>query len=130
MYQTKNQKLNSKVVPFEQKTSPRQSDHYSKLSLIKLLSYAFPIVFAGLALRSYMDATADQKLAEENLQEAEIQLNKVQEKNAIIKDEYALSQDEEYVAKVARRDYYYSKPDEIIFDIETNDEKQEIFQEN
>lgn len=40
--------------------------------------------------------------------------------NAEIQREYQLIQDPEYLAQVARRDYYYSKPGEIIFKIDEN----------
>lgn len=128
----KNQRLsiadehNRKVLPFQQGVKNRgNSNHLSSDYQQKATHHgAFRLVLSGLGiliiglvgypLFKTIDSTQSVK---SQLVEAEKNYQLAQEYYETVKDEHERSQDPEYLAKIARRDYYYTDDGEIVFDI-------------
>lgn len=72
------------------------------------------IIIASLSL---LKTLAHRENILNQLTQVQANHNQIVEKNRQAQQEFNLVQDEEYLEDVARRDYYYSKEGEIIFDL-------------
>ncbi|SFJ70597.1 MULTISPECIES: septum formation initiator family protein [unclassified Bacillus (in: firmicutes)] len=86
---------------------------YRRLALF--FAFAF-IVIVSLSVTFYkQNSTINAK--EAKVKELEKETNVLTTKGNQLKDEIQKLHDENYVLEIARRDYYFSKPEEIIFPI-------------
>lgn len=122
-----------KVVPFETHSSNHKNQpiqpvsknqprpvHLKRGRLFMLVA----CIMIGLSLWSLLQTFQRHQKAEEALAQTEATLHLTQDQFQQVKAEHERSQDPDYLAKLARRDYYYSKDGELIFDI--RDEGEEI----
>lgn len=84
-----------------------------------------PLVIAMVGLASIFicsvpifTALQAQSVNQENLLQAKAQYQEVQAAHAKLQEEAQRLNDPDYLAQVARKDYYYSKEGEIIFKLE------------
>ncbi|MEH7463459.1 septum formation initiator family protein [Bacillus thuringiensis] len=86
---------------------------YRRLALF--LAFAF-VVIVSIGVTFYQQNSMI-NAKETKVKELEKETNVVTTKEKQLKDEIQKLQDEDYVLEIARRDYYFSKPGEIIFPI-------------
>lgn len=75
------------------------------------------LLLIGAACLSLMKNIGKKQATLEQLTQVQAKHNQAVEKNRQAQQEYKQVQDSEYLEQVARRDYYYSKEGEIIFDL-------------
>nr|WP_276931758.1 septum formation initiator family protein [Globicatella sulfidifaciens] len=86
----------------------------------KQFNFFFTVVcllLIGVACFSLMNNIGKKQATLEQLTQVQAKHNQAVEKNRQAQQEYHQVQDSEYLEQVARRDYYYSKEGEIIFDL-------------
>lgn len=97
----------------------------------KLLFRRLAIFFLLMITISYMlistlisrnDLLSEKKMEKEKLEKTIAQLDK---KHALLKDEIVKLNDDEYIAKLARSEYFLSEDGEIIFNIPKPKDKEE-----
>lgn len=96
--------------PIEIKPSPPNKGRKFALAFIG----AAALALAGIPLLSTMSHSAEVTRHFDQTQQAH---NQAVQQNRAVQQEYLRLQDPEYLAEIARRDYYYAKPGEIIFDL-------------
>lgn len=107
----------------QQVTKVRKSVHKGKAKRNKRLVPDVFVLFVclaviltfSLAIKSALDTKA---LALSKMVQTQKVYQQAVENNRIAQQERNLVQDEEYMGQIARRDYFYSKPGEIIFNFE------------
>ncbi|KAB2328838.1 septum formation initiator family protein [Cytobacillus depressus] len=95
----------------------------------KLLFRRLAAFFVGVAVLSFFmistlvsqSSTMEEKLAEKKKLEHELALLK--EKEVALEEEIVKLNDDEYIAKLARKDYFLSENNEIIFNLPEQREK-------
>ncbi|MBK0348433.1 septum formation initiator family protein [Aerococcaceae bacterium zg-ZJ1578] len=97
----------------ENYTAQSQQKKRKGVSKIVLLFCLFIIGVSCLSLWQVIEKKEEVMM---QLAQAQIDNKQAVEKNRQAQQEYQQVQDEDYLAQVARRDYYYSKPGEVIFD--------------
>jgi len=109
--------LDNQYTVDKNQTKQRQSLH--KTRLIRRLSFflIFVVVISGLLISSMVTRAnvLDEKKAEKS--QLEEQFTTLQENQAELKNEIEKLNDDDYIAKLARRDYFLSDNGEIIFNI-------------
>ena len=86
----------------------------------KQFNFFFTVVcllLIGVACFSLINNIGKKQATLEQLTQVQAKHNQAVEKNRQAQQEYNQVQDSEYLEQVARRDYYYSKEGEIIFDL-------------
>ncbi|MGO4929489.1 FtsB family cell division protein [Fundicoccus sp. Sow4_F4] len=96
--------------PIESKPSPPKKGRKIALAFIG----AAALALAGIPLLRTMSHSTEVARNFEQTQQAH---NQTVQQNRAVQQEYLRLQDPEYLAEIARRDYYYAKPGEIIFDL-------------
>lgn len=82
----------------------------------RLVAYGLFLALSIGGMTSVIASQSDQLQEEQNKkQQLEKQLAKAKDKQEALKREIELLHDDEYIGKIARRDYYMSKEGEIIF---------------
>lgn len=85
--------------------------------LVRRLSFAFMIaIFGGYFIVSTLLSQAsaiENKLSEKT--SLEKQLVDLKNRQSILEEEIVKLNDEDYIGKIARRDYFFSEKDEVIF---------------
>lgn len=94
----------------ESKPSPPKKGRKVALAFIG----AAAIAFAGIPLLSTMSHSTE---VAQNFKQTQQAHNQAVQQNRAVQQEYLRLQDPEYLTEIARRDYYYAKPGEIIFDL-------------
>lgn len=72
------------------------------------------IALATLPLKQSVESM---EKAKAELMATEARFQNIKERAQLVQSEYQKSKDPEYMAKIARRDYYYSEDGEVIFDV-------------
>lgn len=118
---------NRKIIPLQQRhetsqgmaqrqestqTSTRDFKH-SRHIIIGLVG-VIAVAIAGFPMIQTL--THSQEIAE-NYATTQAMHEQAIQQNRVVQQEYQKMQDPEYLAEIARRDYFYSKPGEIIFDL-------------
>lgn len=96
-------------------------------NLRKVITFLIGIgCMALLAFNSYSLVQTIQKrsIMLEQLAQVQVAHKQAVNTNREAQQEYQLVKDSEYLAQIARRDYYYSKKGEIIFDLEERETSQ------
>lgn len=94
----------------EIKPSPPKKGRKLVLAFVGVTALAF----AGIPLLQTLSHSTEVAQTFEQTQQAH---NQAVQQNRVVQQEYLKLQDPEYLAEIARRDYYYAKPGEIIFDL-------------
>lgn len=71
----------------------------------------------ALAVLPLKQSVESMEKAKAELIETETKFQNIKERAHLVQSEYQKSKDPEYMAKIARRDYYYSEDGEVIFDV-------------
>jgi cell division protein DivIC len=109
--------LNTEYV--SQQRNMQENSNRKRIGLIRRLT-AFGILAAVISifmistLISQASAISDKKEEKARLTK---QLAQMKQKEKHLKDEIVKLNDEEYIKKIARRDYFLSEKDEIIFNV-------------
>jgi cell division protein DivIC len=101
----------------------RQKAH--KVRLFRRLSvFGLMVVLAGIWIASTLHAQSQTLSEKEQLrQQALAELQQVEKEQERLKEQIVLLNDEEYIGKLARKDYFLSDKGEIIFTIPKTEEK-------
>ena len=115
---------NQKIINFEKPKASQVSTEMhmkkAKRSYMSFFVHFVAIICLAFALISCVRAHKALSQSQSQLTEAQTAFKQTQNKYQAVQLEYQRSQDPEYLAKLARRDYFYSKEGEIIFDIESD----------
>lgn len=77
-----------------------------------------------LSLGSFYQTRRQENALDEQIESAKSKQGALLEEQRALHQEYQLFTSPDYLAEVARRDYYYSKPGEIIFNIQDADSQE------
>lgn len=116
----KNQKILNFEKPKASQVSTEMHMKKAKRSYMSFFVHFAAIICLAFALISCVRAHKALSQSQAQLTEAQTAFKQTQNKYQAVQLEYQRSQDPEYLAKLARRDYFYSKEGEIIFDIESD----------
>ncbi|XJS10308.1 septum formation initiator family protein [Aerococcaceae bacterium WGS1372] len=97
----------------------KQAEKFSKRTLGIIV---IGIVGVSLSIVPLIQAMNESQTIMHTLEETKKAEKEAMQENIQVQDEYKHMQDPDYLADVARRDYYYSKPGEIIFELKDNQE--------
>lgn len=133
MQQTQNnhRKNNGKVVYLPKRhvkrrvmaqPQPASNEVKASFNARTLIIFALGIVAVILASVPLVQAYKEAGMVTQELQTVREQEKEAMQENIQAQEQYKHMQDPEYLADVARRDYYYSKPGEIIFDLSDDQE--------
>ncbi|UUX32886.1 FtsB family cell division protein [Fundicoccus culcitae] len=111
-------------------TDVKRSTHRFRGFSKALLYIGLLIVLSIFVVPLYQTYTQSQQVKSE-YEQAVADNTQAAQRYQTVQDEFQLLQNPEYIAEIARRDYYYSKPNEIIFDLgENNQSPNSIFNES
>ncbi|MBG9980674.1 septum formation initiator family protein [Facklamia sp. DSM 111018] len=117
---------NRKVLPFQQSEENRGNSNQlptgyqtnvTHHGAFRLVLTVLGLLIMGLVAYPLFKTIDSTQSVKSQLVEAEKNYQLAQEYYETVKDEHERSQDPEYLAKIARRDYYYTDDGEIVFDI-------------
>ncbi|KKI91588.1 hypothetical protein WQ54_13820 [Bacillus sp. SA1-12] len=97
----------------QQLSKRRKRGLFRRLALLGLLAVISSVVMITTIYNQ--QSTIDEKLAEQ--QKLEKKLSGLKQEEKILREEIVKLNDDEYIAKIARRDYFLSDENEIIFNI-------------
>jgi len=89
--------------------SRRKIAKWKKLILVAFVVY---LVFIGKGMYSQQQSIEQKRLEVEALEQ---QLTAIQQEHEQLKTKEARLHDEDYIAEIARQNYYLSKPGEVLF---------------
>lgn len=108
-----------------------QKKAHSLRGVAKVLFYIGLLVVLSLFVVPLYKTYEQSQLAQQHYEQALSDNQKAIERYQAVSNEFQLLQNPEYLAEIARRDYYYSKPNEIIFDLgDSNQTNHSIFNES
>ncbi len=106
-----------------------KSQYEKKQKVLRSRRMLVFFVFAAIVLAILANAASNQKerLAEKEEKKAEVlaELEAVKEQQAMLNLQITKLEDDEYIAKLARKEYFLSEEGEIIFTIPTEDKEQQ-----
>ncbi len=123
-----NKKKNIKQIdtPYVQYQEKRtQSFEKKKLGLARRLVFfsIFAIITTGIVLTTLFSQHSALKNKEEQKSELEAKLSDLQKEETRLKEEIIKLNDDEYIAKLARKEYFLSDDGEVIFNLPENEGK-------
>lgn len=95
------------------KQQKRRRGLYRRLSLF----FCLALVFGILMGKTLLDQRAILQDKEDRKEVVEQELAKLEKEQQRLEEEIVKLNDDDYIAKIARRDYFMSEEDEIIFNI-------------
>ncbi|MCG1023941.1 MULTISPECIES: FtsB family cell division protein [Sutcliffiella] len=95
------------------KQQKRRRGLYRRLSLF----FCLALVFGILMGKTLLDQRAILQEKEDRKEVVEQELAKLEKEQQRLEEEIVKLNDDDYIAKIARRDYFMSEEDEIIFNI-------------
>jgi len=115
--------INKDYVRSVERQENRQKAH--KVRLYRRLAAFAVVVVAVIGWLSFTMYTQSQALAakEEKKEKALLVLEEVQDEQEMLNSHIIKLNDDEYIAKLARKEYFLSEDGEIIFAIPENDDK-------
>ena len=119
----KNRKINTKNdLNYSSNIEGQHSAHFEETSANwRFRGIMLVIVIAlGFATYSFISTFQRYQANQAQLEVAQLDYQQAQESLAELNERKQILEDPDYLAQVARRDYYYSKPGEIIFNIESD----------
>ena len=118
-------KIQSSYVEQREKIQIREKK--KKVLLIRRLVLFGVLVFilSGLAISALVSQAFAIQNKEEQKQEVEQKLLKLEKKEQLLEEEILKLNDDEYIAKIARRDYFLSNEGEVIFNLPNKKEEKD-----
>ncbi|OAH56783.1 MULTISPECIES: septum formation initiator family protein [Bacillaceae] len=83
------------------------------------------LIILGTMLSAVISQSASLEASEEKLVKAEQQLIKLEQQQKLSEEELERLKDDEYIADLARKDYFLSEEGEIIFNLPETDQKEQ-----
>lgn len=102
---------------------PQEKPEHRGISTQQVLIFVMGLVILGLGGYPLVSAHINGNQVDQAYQELKLAEEEAMHENIRLQQEYQLMQDPDYLAEVARRDYLYSKPGEIVFDLEDDEEE-------
>lgn len=93
---------------------PRQVTSLGRLGIIVLVG-SLVLLAVGLPIK---DSLSQYRSQETELKAVKAEYQQAQQRHLELNEALKRLDDPEYLAEIARKDYYYSKPGEIIFNLE------------
>jgi len=98
----------------EQKKQAKRVRNWKALKRISLIAVVFGVLFTAMIHMGFArTTTVDEKLAEKRQYEAE--LENLRQERYNLEQEIKNLNDDEYILKLARSEYFFSRPGETIF---------------
>lgn len=115
--------IDTPYVQYQEKRT--QSFEKKKLGLTRrlVLFGLFAIITTGIVLTTLFSQHSALKAKEEQKSELKVKLSDLQKDEARLKEEIIKLNDDEYIAKFARKEYFLSDDGEIIFNLPENEGK-------
>lgn len=108
----------------EQREQKQQRQAKNKRGLIRRL-VVFGIclaILSGFTISTLVSQTAAIENKENEKQKIETKLTSLEKKQQLLEEEIVKLNDDEYIAKIARRDFFLSNEGEVIFNLPKNKE--------
>ena len=107
---------------YSSKSDQQEAPHFNETSVNWRFRVIMVMIVAALGVATYGLFTTLQRYQtnQTHLEMAKLDYQQAQESLAELKDQQLILDDPDYLAQLARRDYFYSKPGEIIFNIESD----------
>ncbi|WP_421382561.1 FtsB family cell division protein [Bacillus salacetis] len=105
----------------------KKISHHRKKKLFRRLALLFilALTISGFLVSALISRASVLEEKEAEKAKLEAKLEKLERQQAILEDEIVKLNDDEYIAKLARRDYFLSDEGEIIFNIPEPEKKKE-----
>ncbi|MGX7092073.1 FtsB family cell division protein [Hutsoniella sourekii] len=119
--------VDEKIIHLTTLSQPSRSKgrlQWNPFTLIILIGGMLTLIVGGQFWHTLRQTSVKQA----EYEEAKFAYQEALDQNRQVQAEYQHLHDSDYLANVARRDYYYSKPGEIIFEL--GEEESPVFQEN
>jgi len=107
-----NNNIHRSVNRHNHEAKPKNRRKIAKWKKLILLMFIVYSVFIGKGMYSQQQAIEQKRLEVEALDQ---QLTAIQQENEKLKTKEARLHDEDYIAEIARQNYYLSKPGEVLF---------------
>ena len=111
----------------EQREKIQMREKKKKVLLIRrlVLFGVLVCILSGLAISALVSQAFAIQNKEEQKQEVEQKLLKLEKKEQLLEEEILKLNDDEYIAKIARRDYFLSNEGEVIFNLPNKKEEKD-----
>ena len=111
----------------QQKEQKKQQQMQKRRGLIRRLTFigALFCVLSGLFISTVLSQASTIEEKKEQKLKAEEELSALKKEEQNLEEEIIKLNDDEYIAKIARRDYYLSNDGEIIFNLPNNEEAED-----
>ncbi|WP_456272814.1 FtsB family cell division protein [Bacillus sp. AK031] len=105
----------------------KKISHHRKKRLFRRLTLLFilAVTISGFLVSTLISRASVLDQKEEEKARLEVKLEHLEKQQAILEEEIIKLNDDDYIAKLARRDYFLSDEGEIIFNIPEPDKKKE-----
>ena len=110
-------KIQSTYVEQVEHKQQKQKKKKKGLARRLLLFAVITTVLSVLTVSTLLSQSSAIQEKEEKKQEVEMQLAKLEKEQRLLEEEIVKLNDDEYIAKIARRDYFLSNEGEVIFNL-------------
>ena len=123
-------KLNNDNIDAANKEAIRKAKMRAARNRRLLVFFVFAVAFLGFLGKMVVDQ--NQRLEEKQVvkQQLEVELEEIQDLQELLKLQLAKLDDDEYIAKLARKEYFLSEKGEIIFTIPNQSDKNKEKEQN
>ncbi|MGG3451615.1 FtsB family cell division protein [Domibacillus aminovorans] len=115
--------LKNAFILSQEKKSIFKMQHKRKLMRRLAAFGVVGLIILGTMLSAVISQSASLEASEEKLVKAEQQLTKLEQQQKLSEEELERLKDDEYIADLARKDYFLSEEGEIIFNLPETDQK-------
>ncbi len=111
----------------EQREKMQQRRKKKKVLLFRRLALfgVVACIFSGIAISTLISQAFAIQEKEVKKQEVEQQLLKLEKKEQLLEEEIIKLNDDEYIAKLARKDYFLSNEGEVIFNLPNKEDRKD-----
>lgn len=115
--------MDTPYIQYQEKRT--QSFEKKKMGLTRRLMFfaLFAIITTGIVLTTLFSQHSALKDKEEHKSKLEAKLSELQKRETKLKEEIIKLNDDEYIAKLARKEYFLSDDGEVIFNLPENEGK-------
>jgi cell division protein DivIC len=117
--------LKNAFVLTQEKKSIFKMKHKQKLMRRLMAFGVIALIILGMMLSAVTSQSASLEASEEKLAEAKQQLAELEQQQKLSEEELERLKDDEYIADLARKDYFLSEEGEIIFNLPETDQKEQ-----
>ncbi len=117
--------LKNAFILSQEKKSIFKMQHKRKLMRRLAAFGVVGLIILGTMLSAVISQSASLEASEEKLVKAEQQLTKLEQQQKLSEEELERLKDDEYIADLARKDYFLSEEGEIIFNLPETDQKEQ-----